>query len=158
MNRSNWGSLGNELLLGHGRHRCGVRVSSGEPGAGAGHPRASGVDAAGNEGRAPVETKGPGRPATQSCDDPRVSAKCTFPGSALTRPGEGCPRSAARSALVQCQGRAWGEARVPPLPAAWDRDRGARSPGWRCRAGWACPSRAAGVFAGGGAGRRTTRS
>lgn len=31
--------------------------------------------------------KGPGRPATQSLNDPQVSAECTFPGSALTMLG-----------------------------------------------------------------------
>lgn len=89
MNKSNGGSLGNKLLLEHRSHRCGVWSAQRCQGAGDGHPRASSVDAAGNEGRAPVKMKGPGRPATQSCNDPRVSAKRTSPGSALTRPGYG---------------------------------------------------------------------
>lgn len=59
--------------------------------------------------------KGPGRPATQSCNDPQnVSAKCTFPGSALTRPGG--PVHAARSASVTVPRLGLGGKPVCPTP------------------------------------------
>lgn len=82
--------------------------------------------------------KGPGRPATQSCNDPQnVSAKCTFPGSALTRPGG--PLHAARSASVTVPRLDLGGKPVCPTPGHTPDRRLRRTVDRLAGAGWDRP-------------------
>lgn len=91
--------------------------------------------------------KGPGRPATQSCNDPQnVSAKCTFPGSALTRPGG--PLHAARSASVTVPRLGLGEKPVCPTPGHTPESKTETHSGQAggCSVGPTSPSRTTTVF------------
>lgn len=91
--------------------------------------------------------KGPGRPATQSCNDPQnVSAKCTFPGSALTRPGG--PLHAARSASVTVPRLGLGGKPVCPTPGHTPESKTETHSGQAggCSVGPTSPSRTTTVF------------